>query len=89
VETDPAAGRSDADHINAGATDAGDLAPLDVDIELDAIERDLADVELALERLGDGSYGRCETCGQALTDEELESGPANRFCRTHLPLDLS
>jgi len=101
VETDPSAARTDDDHPDAGHADAGrfatgadvigdvELAPVDVDIELDAIERDLADVELALERLGDGSYGRCETCGQVLTDDELESGPAHRFCRTHLPLDLS
>ena len=78
-------------HFVNGADAIGgvEAAHVDVDIELDAIERDLADVELALERLGDGSYGRCETCGQILTEDELEADPANRFCRAHLPLDLS
>jgi len=56
---------------------------------LDAIEKELADVERALERLGDGSYGRCESCGQVLSDEELESAPVGRFCPAHLALDQS
>jgi RNA polymerase-binding transcription factor DksA len=56
---------------------------------LDGIERELADVELALARLGDGTYGRCESCGLVLSDEELEAAPTGRFCRAHLPLDLS
>jgi hypothetical protein len=56
---------------------------------LDGIERELADVELALARLGDGTYGRCESCGLVLSDEELEVAPTGRFCRAHLPLDLS
>jgi hypothetical protein len=62
---------------------AGDL-PGELDVEvLDAIEEELADVERALERLGAGTYGRCETCGGALTAEELVSAPAGRFCRDH------
>jgi RNA polymerase-binding transcription factor DksA len=71
--------------------DEGDtgLAPEEIETALDAIERELADVELALDRLGEGSYGRCETCGQTLSEDELEAAPAGRFCRSHLPLDLS
>jgi RNA polymerase-binding transcription factor DksA len=65
-----------------------EMAQVDVDLALDAIEQELADVELALERLGEGTYGRCETCGLVLSEAELESAPANRFCRTHLPLPL-
>ena len=53
---------------------------------LDAIEAELADVELALGRLGDGTYGRCESCGRTLTEAELEEAPTGRFCRDHLPL---
>src|SRR3954454_6101203 len=40
----------------------------------------LADVETALVRLADGSYGSCEVCGNALTDARLEAMPATRFC---------
>jgi hypothetical protein len=77
--------------VSAGGSSSDDSegAPGDIDIAaLDEIERQLADVELALERLGDGSYGRCETCGGLLSDDELDSAPAGRFCRAHLPLDI-
>jgi hypothetical protein len=78
------------DEPEAGQIETGQLEAGELDIEvLDAIEQELADVERALERLGDGSYGQCESCGQALSDEELESSPAGRFCPTHRTLDLS
>jgi len=90
VEYDLPAGRADeapSDDADAAGGDV-ELAADDIDMALDAIEQELADVELALERLGDGTYGHCETCGGALTPEELESLPAGRFCRAHLPLEL-
>ena len=70
---------------------SGDGAgPGDIDVAvLDLIEGELADVELALERLGDGTYGRCETCGALAGEDELAAAPARRFCPAHLPLDLS
>jgi hypothetical protein len=71
--------------VETGEVDAGEL---DVEV-LDAIEKELADVELALERLGDGRYGQCESCGRVLSEEELEESPADRFCPTHRPVDLS
>ena len=51
----------------AGVDDVGADSGGEIDVAvLDEIERELADVELALERLGDGTYGRCESCGQVL-----------------------
>jgi RNA polymerase-binding transcription factor DksA len=47
---------------------------------LDNIEGELADVEHALQRLDDGSYGTCEACGKPIDDERLEALPATRFC---------
>jgi DnaK suppressor protein len=43
----------------------------------------LDDVELALARLDDGSYGSCETCGTPIGETRLEVMPAARFCITH------
>ena len=40
----------------------------------------LADVEHALERLRDGTYGRCERCGTAMPFERLEAIPWARLC---------
>jgi RNA polymerase-binding transcription factor DksA len=56
-----------------------DLAALAV------VEAELVDVERALERLDEGSYGTCEACGVALADEVLADAPATRFCATHQP----
>lgn len=50
---------------------------------LDSIQVDLADVDRALERLDDGSYGTCEVCGEALADEVLAVAPATRLCPAH------
>ena len=38
----------------------------------------------ALERLSDGSYGQCETCGAPILEADLERDPARRLCEQHL-----
>jgi DnaK suppressor protein len=43
----------------------------------------LADVELALTKLDQGTYGRCETCGVPIGEARLEVMPATRFCIDH------
>ena len=43
-------------------------------------------VDRALERLSDGSYGQCETCGAAIRDDQLEGDPTRRLCEDHLSL---
>ncbi len=47
---------------------------------LEHVEAELADVEHALARLEDGTYGTCEACGRPIGDERLEAMPAARFC---------
>jgi DnaK suppressor protein len=43
----------------------------------------LDEVALAIARLEDGSYGRCEACGVAIEPVRLEAMPAARFCIKH------
>jgi RNA polymerase-binding transcription factor DksA len=50
---------------------------------LEQVEAELADVEHALRRLDDGTYGTCEVCGTAIPDERLEAMPAARLCLVH------
>ena len=50
---------------------------------LEQVDAELADIEHALTRLDDGTYGRCEVCGQTISEERLEAVPAARFCMTH------
>lgn len=48
------------------------------ELDLDAIGRDLADVETALQRLADGTYRVDEVTGAPLPDELLEHRPTAR-----------
>jgi RNA polymerase-binding transcription factor DksA len=52
--------------------------------ELDAIAGTLTDslqeVEDALVKLEDGTYGRCESCGNEIAQARLEAKPAARLC---------
>ena len=50
---------------------------------LEQIEAELADVEHALRRLDDGTYGTCEFDGKPIPEERLEAMPAARFCVQH------
>jgi RNA polymerase-binding protein DksA len=47
---------------------------------LDSVEGELADVEHALQRIDDGTYGTCEACGKPIGDDRLEAMPATRYC---------
>ena len=47
---------------------------------LEQVQAELADVEHALRRLDDGTYGTCEACGKPIEDNRLEAVPAARFC---------
>ena len=40
----------------------------------------LREVDAALARLDDGSYGRCEVCGQPVPEPRLEARPVARTC---------
>jgi len=40
----------------------------------------LDEVEVALGRLSDGTYGTCEACGKPIGGARLEAMPAARFC---------
>ncbi len=47
---------------------------------LESVEAELADVDRALERLSDGTYGRCVACGRPIPAERLEALPATPWC---------
>ena len=47
---------------------------------LEQVEGELADVEHALRRLDEGTYGFCEACGKPIAEARLEAVPAARFC---------
>lgn len=55
----------------------------EVEVLAGQLKETLDEVALALARLEDGSYGRCEACGVAIQPARLEAMPATRFCIDH------
>jgi RNA polymerase-binding protein DksA len=83
---------------SAGGEDVGELSsidqhPADHATETFELEKDLSivesnqeqlhDIERALARIENGTYGSCERCGRPIGEERLEAKPAARFCVEH------
>jgi RNA polymerase-binding transcription factor DksA len=47
---------------------------------LDRIDSEIADVDRALKRVDEGTYGLCEACGRPISKARLEVKPEARFC---------
>ena len=47
---------------------------------VESIKAELDEVDAALRRLDDGSYGTCQACGRPIGDDRLEALPWTRFC---------
>jgi RNA polymerase-binding transcription factor DksA len=77
--------RTTAPDTDASFADTAQVtAELDEQRSLTAELRELLDdVERALARLDDGTYGTCEVCGGEIGDERLAELPATRFCIQH------
>lgn len=48
-----------------------------------SLQEQLEDIDRALQRLDDGSYGQCATCGGPIGEARLEAMPAARYCIEH------
>jgi RNA polymerase-binding protein DksA len=66
------------DHIADSATETY-MRELDGGLEENA-EHLLAKVEGALQRLDDGSYGKCAICGRPIEEERLQAVPYAKLC---------
>ena len=63
----------------------GDLSTLETERDLDyglltMYTNTLRNIEHALEKLDDGTYGTCEECGQDIVEKRLEAMPFARYC---------
>lgn len=45
-----------------------------------SLSQSLNDINLALKKIDDGTYGKCENCNQNIPYERLEAFPAARIC---------
>jgi RNA polymerase-binding protein DksA len=69
----------------AGDQHLADHASEMVDRELDESLEDNAeqlvqDIDRALEKIDDGTYGKCERCGQTIPQERLDAVPYATLC---------
>jgi DnaK suppressor protein len=71
---------TDDEHDPEGATIAFERAQLAALI--DQARGHLAELDDALDRLRQGSYGRCERCGRPIAADRLAARPAARTCIT-------
>lgn len=72
-------------HGDDGVQDFCDLAAADIDSDIaDQIEDNASDlldsIDLALERLADGTYGVCENCQKKIPAERLRARPVASRC---------
>jgi RNA polymerase-binding transcription factor len=85
------------DAANDGAKESADLALRDVisELALNLGEREsqmIADIDQALLRMKEGSYGMCVRCNRPIDDRRLEALPTARYdsaCQTAIESERS
>lgn len=85
-EIDTLQGGISADNFDEAGTDAADQHPADEGSELFEREKNLAvqatlmrqldEVNVALQKFENGTYGMCETCGRPIDERRLRAFPA-------------
>ena len=60
------------------AAELGNVAVVSA-LESEAVE-ELADIDAALHRIEDGSYGICASCGEQINEKRLEARPESLEC---------
>jgi DnaK suppressor protein len=80
VRRDPAATVSFGKRVGDGTTEA--VERLNSTSAARSLASMLADVERALEKLDDGSYGTCDRCGTEIAAERLRARPWSVLCLT-------
>ncbi len=50
---------------------------------LEQLEAELGDLDAALRKVEEGTYGTCEVCGNEISPERLEARPGSRTCIDH------
>jgi RNA polymerase-binding protein DksA len=86
-EENPGSLEDDTGELVVGAPDQhpGDIATATFDRELDYTLEDnaehvLGEIEAALQRIADGTYGTCSNCGKPISEERLEAIPYTTLC---------
>lgn len=80
---------------STGELSAADNHPADVGTEVfergrdlaiqETLERELEQIDAALQRMDQGEYGTCAECGREIPYERLEALPYTAYCLEHTP----
>jgi DnaK suppressor protein len=80
-ESERALGASQADETGEQADIASDLVEEEIDLALESAARSkVAEVDTALQRIADGTYGICANCGKPIPIERLRAVPWTTLC---------
>ncbi|HEX4677982.1 MAG TPA: TraR/DksA C4-type zinc finger protein [Gaiellaceae bacterium] len=87
VRENPGSISDELGEVAEGGTDnhLGDMATAMYDRELDdgleeGARETLVEIDAALQRIEDGTYGSCEVCGKPIGAERLSAIPWTRLC---------
>jgi RNA polymerase-binding transcription factor DksA len=75
----------DRDSFDEGFADSGQVTAERGEVEalVGTLRDTLNDIDDALAKFDSGTYGRCEVCGEPISDARLEAMPAARTCIAH------
>ena len=80
-ESERALGASQADETGEQADLATDLVDEEIDLALEsAARKKLAEVDAALQRIANGTYGICANCGKPISIDRLRAVPWTTLC---------
>ena len=71
------------ENVSSAPVHLADVAgeAVDADVKVLQTERSILDeIQLALDRIGAGTYGRCIDCGTAISDQRLSAIPYTALC---------
>ncbi|KKS96671.1 MAG: TraR/DksA family transcriptional regulator [Candidatus Gottesmanbacteria bacterium GW2011_GWA2_43_14] len=75
---------SDPDRLNDNAASDTDAKEESSHERMEALEKvlksQLEEINLALERINKGTYGKCLNCGKTISPERLAIKPSARYC---------
>ncbi|MGJ8558713.1 MAG: TraR/DksA family transcriptional regulator [Litorimonas sp.] len=64
--------------------DSGEVRNLDVLDDLDDMaQSEIRAIDAALDRIKEGSFGNCVTCGDPIDEDRLKTLPHTPFCKDH------
>ena len=78
VSRDPAATIGFGKRVGEGTTEA--IGRIERVGQADVLSRKLTDVERALAKFDEGTYGICDRCGATIPDDRLEARPSSTLC---------